>query len=607
MDIKRILLPEKVETDEKLYYRRSGGVTVEKDGVLCVPKDGQVEFNTYFNGFSSGKWKKYTTLEQLSLALRLQGNFCVSLRVHWLEKGTVKTKVLTEANVSGEKPEQFLFHFGELRSGGMFSFCCRSMRDGSRILGGKYFAEHLVPANLDINLAADICTYRREAYVERNLRVLKKAILDNPESPLYRHLYVLISDNAGTLKPELADGEYIRITPNKNVGGVGGFTRGIIEAKKIQKARDISHVLLMDDDALLEPAALETNYIFLTLLKKEYRSHLIGGAILRLDRPYMQYESGALWNRGDILALRHFVDLREPENLLINEQEEEAAEYTGWWYTCIPLAEIDSDNLPLPLFIHRDDVEYGLRLGKKKFIFLNGICVWHEAFENKMAGPLEYYDIRNLAIVNAIHCPDYGPKEFKKLLFKWVSGNIARYRYKYVDMNLRGVEDFLKGIDWFMEQDPQKLHQEISAMNYRVKPRKQYIGYKGITEKDFDWEKLTDEENFRQVGKLRKFLQIASMNGYFLPSKKKKAMVVPPYNNIYQTFRVQEVVFTDGSGNCVLTKRDRREFFNSYRKLFRMFKEIDLHYEEAMTSFRNRYKELVSMSFWHSYLGDEEV
>ena len=57
MDIKRILLPEKVETDEKLYYRRSGGVTVEKDGVLCVPKDGQVEFNTYFNGFSSGKWK----------------------------------------------------------------------------------------------------------------------------------------------------------------------------------------------------------------------------------------------------------------------------------------------------------------------------------------------------------------------------------------------------------------------------------------------------------------------------------------------------------------------------------------------------------------------
>ncbi|MEI3199181.1 MAG: hypothetical protein V8S12_01795 [Lachnospiraceae bacterium] len=66
----------------------------------------------------------------------------------------------------------------------------------------------------------------------------------------------------------------------------------------------------------------------------------------------------------------------------MNEQEL-ATEYTGWWYTCIPLRCIDNDNLPLPIFIHRDDVEYGLRVGKKKFIFLNGIGVWHEAFEKK--------------------------------------------------------------------------------------------------------------------------------------------------------------------------------------------------------------------------------
>ena len=58
-----------------------------------------------------------------------------------------------------------------------------------------------------------------------------------------------------------------------------------------------------------------------------------------------------------------------------------------------------------------------------------------------MAGFLEYYDIRNLAITNAIHYPDYGAGEFKKILLKWVSGNIARYRYQYVDMNLRGVEE----------------------------------------------------------------------------------------------------------------------------------------------------------------------
>ena len=71
--------------------------------------------------------------------------------------------------------------------------------DGGKILGGKYFASNMVPVNLNINFAAAICTYRKEEFVERNLRVLKKAILENPESPLYRHLYVFISDNAGSM------------------------------------------------------------------------------------------------------------------------------------------------------------------------------------------------------------------------------------------------------------------------------------------------------------------------------------------------------------------------------------------------------------------------
>ena len=69
-----------------------------------------------------------------------------------------------------------------------------------------------------------------------------------------------------------------------------------------------------------------------------------------------------------------------------------------------------------------------MRIGNGKFIFMNGLCVWHEAFENKMQGPLEYYDIRNLAIVNAIHHPDYGPREFKKIFTRWVINNIVRYR-----------------------------------------------------------------------------------------------------------------------------------------------------------------------------------
>ena len=293
--------------------------------------------------------------------------------------------------------------------------------------------------------------------------------------------------------------------------------------------------------------------------------------------------------------------MRKLSNLLRNEKEE-PAEYTGWWYTCYPLSIIDKNNLPLPLFIHRDDVEYGLRVGKGRFIFMNGLCVWHEAFENKMQGALEYYDIRNLAIVNAIHYPDYGPKEFKKILLKWVSSNIARYRYRYVDLNLRAVEDFLKGMDWFLNQEAEPLHQEVGKLNYKTKPKAEYIGYKGIKESDYDWKMLTDPHQFDPVGKIKKYLQIGTFNGYFLPVNKKKVMVVPPYNNIYKMYRASEVIFTDAAGNSAYTKRSVKKMLSCYRRLFQTFKEIDRHYDEAKETYRSRYQEMTSMSFWRKYL-----
>ncbi len=58
MDIKRILLPEQIDTDEELYYRRSEGVVVMDDGSLSCLAGDEVAFNTYFNNFSTGKWKK---------------------------------------------------------------------------------------------------------------------------------------------------------------------------------------------------------------------------------------------------------------------------------------------------------------------------------------------------------------------------------------------------------------------------------------------------------------------------------------------------------------------------------------------------------------------
>ncbi len=601
MDLKRILLPSVIESEEKLYYRRDGKVSAEPDGSLRFGLNGSVGFDTYFNGFSTGKWRKYTVVDKVQLILEFQGTFSVELVYQYLQSGEVKEEILENREISSAGRTQEAFDFGNCREEGIFAMRCLSLVEDGMIFGGRYVNEKLMPANLNVNIMVDICTFKREEYVYRNLNLLKEQILENPESPLYRHLYVHISDNAKTLDTSIADGTIVKVSPNKNAGGVGGFTRGIIEAMSLAKQRDISHVLLMDDDAMIEPASLEVTYSFLSVLKEEYQDYTLAGSIIQLNKPYLQYEEGAQWNQGAIEALKHKVDLREVKVLLLNEDESEKVEYAGWWYCCIPLSVISKENLPLPLFIHRDDVEYGLRTGKG-FIYLNGVGVWHEAFENKVSGPLEYYDIRNHCIVNAVHCPDYGAKKMKRLLLKWASSNIAKYRYKYADLNLRGVEDFLKGADWFMRQEPVELHAEICKLNYQAKPKEEYIGYKGITEEDYDWEKLITPDKSDFIPVWKKLCHLIFINGYILPAKKGKVPVVPPYNNIYKMFRLPETIMTDAAGNSVSTKRSFKRMVQCYRNLFKVMRRMDKEYEAAKKSYQERYREMANLDFWRKYL-----
>lgn len=110
------------------------------------------------------------------------------------------------------------------------------------------------------------------------------------------------------------------------------------------------------------------------------------------------------------------MDLRKRDALLRNT-ESQNWDYGGWWCCCIPVSAIREKGLPLPVFIHRDDIEYGIRMGK--LMTLNGIGVWHEAVTKKLPQIGEYYDIRNMAILNAIHYDDWDKRQWKKFLVKW--------------------------------------------------------------------------------------------------------------------------------------------------------------------------------------------
>ena len=64
------------------------------------------------------------------------------------------------------------------------------------------------------------------------MEILKQDILENEDSPCYGKVWVHISDNASSLDGIVDSQEHITVDKNANLGGVGGFTRGIIETQK---------------------------------------------------------------------------------------------------------------------------------------------------------------------------------------------------------------------------------------------------------------------------------------------------------------------------------------------------------------------------------------
>lgn len=98
--IQNITFPQNdmLEEHAGLYYRGTKGVLLKDDErkYLVLPAYEQTEFNTYLNGCSIEKWKKYTNLEKLKLSLTAEGQFVLKLYAYSLRSTTSERKLLVE-------------------------------------------------------------------------------------------------------------------------------------------------------------------------------------------------------------------------------------------------------------------------------------------------------------------------------------------------------------------------------------------------------------------------------------------------------------------------------------------------------------------------------
>ncbi|MCM1167896.1 MAG: hypothetical protein NC401_18075 [Ruminococcus sp.] len=608
MILQNILFPSiSTCTLTEMYFRNAVSGRAEfnfTEPRVKFRKGDRLHFDTYFNSITVEKWKKYTYAENFTLTLTLRGNVRVILIRKELVNGAAETEYLAEHMCCAEEPREFTFGFSSSSSNGIYCFSLIGERGVSEFFGGYYSAEIPEEKVRGIKLAVDICTYRRETFVEKNLALLNERFLENPDSPLYDGLEVFISDNAGTLDIGGLSSDKIHIFRNKNTGGAGGFTRGLIEISDVKDERGITHALLMDDDVLIEPEAIFRTFVMLSCVKERYFGAFIGGAMLRLDRQNIQVESGAVWAGGNIVSLKRGLDLINCGECMFNETEENP-QFNAWWYCAFPIDVVNGENLPMPIFIRGDDVEYGLR-NMKQLILLNGICVWHEPFEKKYSSFLFYYILRNRLIDNALHNMVIPREAFIELLREQVMEQVRLYRYKNANLLMRGVEDFLRGVNWLAEQDGEALHKEIMSEGYKLLPIEELEEPAPFVHAMYaDSVQAQNPVTFK-YRTLRKY----TVNGiFFLPTNGTRPYNIVPVEgakdiNVYRTETVLNYEQCGRRG--FITHKDPNAAKRTIERLKKLSKKLTAEYDNAVKNYAENGRELMRRDFWNGYLGLKE-
>lgn len=431
--------------------RYSGRIEKTENG-MTLACGANVDTDTYMNLLDASSWEKYTGIRRWRIAFEAkgQGRLCLFHR-------GAETKLIAETAIRDPEEATHSIEFLNKKEDGYFYVRIASddMLDIKNIRYERADESELREPGAVI--ALNICTYKRREYIESNLKQLRRSLFFKKGSALFGKMFIYITDNAGELSG-ISDDKRIRIVRNPNTGGSGGFRRGLQEIRKDHPGTGVTHVLFMDDDVRFDNESLYRLYALLSHLGTEYKEYPVAGRMFRTDTPWVQYTAAEVWNRGNLRHIGLQKDMRLAESLKdINDNT--GAEYGGWWFCCVPF-EFARDNDPLPFFLHCDDAEYGLRLGKSPII-LNGIHVWHESYENRQNQTAAYYDARNPLVVNAIYYPD---EEWEKIFENW----FARITKKHVERDftgeyilIRSMKDFLKGYRYLKKSENESHHKRL--------------------------------------------------------------------------------------------------------------------------------------------------
>lgn len=571
---KRILLTDSVfpasldaADAPELYFHQSANARVDLpgEGIALSTRETQercesafLDFDAYFNAFPGSKWKMYSCVEALGARIVLRGEGSVSVHAYDARGQVI---ALCHAEFCSEDEEEIVFSLPDWNYPLLFIHLETATACGARSF--SFYAEIEEGKAHEVFLSIAICTFRREEYVEKLLCAIERELLRWPE--LEKHIQVRVVDNGGTLDPNIAAKPWIRLYPNRNLGGSAGFARGMLETLE-DASFPATHLLLMDDDVELPQGVLQKTIALLRCVNAQYGQALLGGAMLNLERKSELSASVEIIG-GSRLHRQVFprgLDLGSGAELLQHElPRQHARQYQGWWYCAIPVALLREKGLPFPFFIQVDDLEYSYRLGQR-IMQVNGIGVWHEPFYKKAKNSRAYYWARNYLIFGALYPERWYVSCWASV--RLILSSLLIFNYEKGAAARAGIEAFLK------------MPPAMGAVEFCAAAMDEAAQYDLL---------LVDAGALAKEGEVpasplplwKKLVMVVTLNGHLTPGllQDREAYVPPPYRDSLHKLFLRRVVYlgTDKSGWGYRCERSRKRFFLELAKsafcLIRLF------------------------------------
>ena len=598
-----------------LYCRSDHPVIFnETQGEWEMHGAGTFDFSTYFNSLSVRKLKQFTKAKSFTLHLELKGAACEvqqtmgdafahdPIEVEGVHRGLSASRQWQSVDMPLTITDDMV----------IVGFIIRT--EGSVDIRNSYYELEIDGDLNDVELVLSTTTFKKEAFIERNIGLVKEQIVESAD-PIAKHFHMYVMDNGRTLDAEKLTSDRITVIPNDNVGGAGGFTRGMITA--MEQDPKATNILLMDDDVAVSPESIKRTYNLLRILKEEHREDMVSGAMLNYEVGEDQWEDiGNMTPQGTFAGCKPGMRLTLFEDLIYNEmftptKWQRNNMYAAWWYCCVPISVIEKNGLPLPVFVRCDDAEYGIRC-KTGFITMNSLCVWHMSFFERYNAAVERYQTTRNTMIAQATCGMAPDADFMKELHNNIRLELKKFGYANAELCLDAFEDFLKGPEFikkpgqseksFMVANRNKEQLvDFETLQSRADQDPELAGFsiKNVDRQLIDGDKsrslaerledLITDNNQRYIKKDGAGYAVIPLQGWLYPAgaiRGKHKLVVLDWYNRKGTIRTKDV--------------------QRYQKIKKRYMRDLKYYKANINRLRKEYAaarvELTSVEYWKNYL-----